>query len=350
MMVYFPREMWAGSLRSNAREAGRIVVKNEEEYKNFINMYNGKMNLFTSVYDYKHFTTNRGLEYSIIIDRIFLDFDAHGDEESMPNLYQDVLKMHQWLMEKDYKHNISFSGRGFHIFVYGNVAKSFRQVKAFFNICHDVVNKSPFLDTVVINTSRLRRIQNTFHLKANRWCIPITHEDLMAGMPTIYKLSDNGKRNIKPVYYGNKLVDFPEVRKMEMADIEIDSVESPGLLPILPCLKNAVMVENPNHRARVLLVQWYNEFLSELIVLNKGLNITPRQLSGEALEVIKLEIESEIFNIASNEDTWIDFNMNETKKHVSFIVDGRYMSPHCNTLIEEGLCIGKCWRYGHDSN
>ena len=107
-MVYFPREMWAGSLRNNAREAGRIVVKDEKEYKDFIKMYNGKMNLFTSVYDYKHFTSNRGLEYSIIIDRIFLDFDAHGDEKSMPLLYQDVLKMHNWLSEKDYKHNISF--------------------------------------------------------------------------------------------------------------------------------------------------------------------------------------------------------------------------------------------------
>jgi hypothetical protein len=350
MMVYFPREMWAGSLRNNAREAGRIVVKNEEEYRNFINMYNGKMNLFTSVYDYKHFTTNRGLEYSIIIDRIFLDFDAHGDEESMPDLYQDVLRMHQWLMEKDYKHNISFSGRGFHIFVYGNVAKTFRQVKAFFNICHDVVNKSPFLDTVVINTSRLRRIQNTFHLKANRWCIPITHEDLMAGLPTIYKLSDNGKRNIKPVYYGNKLVDFPEVRKMEMADIEIDSVESPGDLPILPCLKNAVMAENPNHRARVLLVQWYNEFLSELAITKGALKIKPRELSGSALNDIKSIIEHEIKTIASNEDTWIDYDSEKTRGHVRFIVDGRYMSPNCNTLIEEGLCIGKCWRYGHDSN
>ena len=349
-MVYFPREMWAGSLRNKAREASRIVVNNEEEYRNFINMYNGKMNLFTSVYDYKHFTPNRGLEYSIIIDRIFLDFDAHGDEESLPNLYQDVLKMHNWLLEKDYKHNISFSGRGFHIFVYGNVAKSFRQVKAFFNICYDVVNKSPYLDTVVINTSRLRRIQNTFHLKANRWCIPITHEDLISGLPNIFKLSQKGKRNIKPIYYGNKLVEWPEVKKMETADIEIDSVESPGDLPILPCLKNAVMSENPNHRARVLLVQWYNEFLSELTVVKDNLDCKPRDITGNALDDIKAIIENEIKTIASNEDTWIDYNSNETRKHVRFIVDGRYMSPHCNTLIEEGFCIGKCWRYGHDNN
>lgn len=346
--MYFPREMWAGSLRNRAREPSRIIVKDEDEYKDFIKMYNGKMNLFTSVYDYKHFTTNRGLEYSIIIDRIFLDFDAHG--KPLENLYQDVFRMHKWLLSKDYKHNISFSGRGFHIFVYGEVANTFRQIKAFFNICYDVVNKSEYLDTVVINTSRLRRIQNTYHLKAQRWCIPITSQDLYSGLPTIYKLSQKGARNIKPVYYGNTLVEWPEVIKMESADIEIDSVESPGDLPILPCLKNAVMSENPNHRARVLLVQWYNEFLSELVVVKEDLTINPRELSGGSLDDIKSIIEHEVNTIASNEDTWIDYNKYETKKHVSFIVDGRYMAPHCNTLIEEGLCIGKCWRYGHDNN
>ena len=349
-MVYFPREMWAGSLRNNAREAGRIVVKNEKEYRDFIKMYNGKMNLFTSVYDYKHFTTNRGLEYSIILDRIFLDFDAHGDEESMPLLYQDVLQMHTWLLERDYKHNISFSGRGFHIFVYGEVAKSFRQIKAFFNICHDAVNKSPFLDTVVINTSRLRRIQNTFHLKANRWCIPITHDDMLKGLPHIISLSEKGRRSVKRLYYGHKLVEWPDVKKMETADIEISSVESPGDLPILPCLKNAVMAENPNHRARVLLVQWYNEFLSEMVALKENLNCKPREVSGEVLDDVKSIIENEIKTIASNEDTWIDYDSEKTRGHVRFIVDGRYMAPHCNTLIEEGLCIGKCWRYGHDNN
>lgn len=346
--MYFPREMWAGSLRNSAREPPRVIVKSEEEYKDFIKMYNGKMNLFTSVYDYKHFTSNRGLEYSIIIDRIFLDFDAHG----MPieGLYQDVLRMHNWLLEKGYKHNIAFSGRGFHMFVYGEVTKSFRQVKAFFNICHDAINKSEYLDTVVINTSRLRRIQNSYHLGASRWCIPITTEDLTAGLPTILKLSEAGRRNIKPVFYGDKLIVWPEVKRMESAEIEIDNVESPGDLPILPCLKNAVMVENPNHRARVLLVQWYNEFLSELTVVKEGLTCKPRELSGGSLVDIKGIIENEISTIASNEDTWIDYNKYETQKHVSFIVDRRYMAPHCNTLIDEGLCIGKCWRYGHDNN
>ena len=61
---------------------------------------------------------------------------------------------------------------------------------------------------------------------------------------------------------------------------------------------------------------------------------------------IKGSICKEVSTIADNENVWIDYNEQETHKHVSFIVDKRYMAPSCNTLINEGLCVGKCWRYG----
>jgi hypothetical protein len=343
----FPREMWAGSLRSNAREPARIIVQNKEDYNDFIKMYNGKMNVFTSVYDYEYFSENRGLEYSVILDRIFLDFDAHdGDlEEAHTACY----KMHNWLMNKNYKHTIAFSGRGFHIFVYGKRTHSLRQIKAFFDICRDVVHGSKSLDDLVINTSRLRRVQNTYHLGAKRYCIPIDNVDMLKGLDWILDISDRPSR-YEPTYYGEKLLEWPEVKSMETVEIEIDSVESPGELPILPCLKNAIMVENPNHRARVLLVQWYNEILSELAIIQAGEDMKPRDVSGGALEMIARQIECEIEIIADNEDVWIDYNRITTRGHVDFIVNNRYMAPSCNTLINEGLCVGKCWRYGHDSN
>jgi hypothetical protein len=340
----FPREMWAGSPIQGAINPPRVVVSNKEEYKNFVRAYNGKMNVYTSVYDFEQFSHNRGLEYSVILDRIFLDFDAHGNENDLPYLYQDVIKMHEWLLEKGYKHTLSFSGRGFHIFVYGIRTHSIRRIKAFFNICNDVLKQSKFLDPVVINNARLRRVQNTYHMGAKCYSIPLIDSDLRKGLPHILELTKK-PRSIKQRVYGDKLVEWPDVKQFEMTEVEIDSVESPGNIPILPCLKNAVMVENPNHRARVLLVQWYNELLSELAVLDNGLNCKPREVSGNVLEVIKKQIEDEIKTIASNEDTWIDYNEYETRKHVRFIVDNRYMSPSCNTLIQENLCVGKCWRY-----
>ena len=35
-----------------------------------------------------------------------------------------------------------------------------------------------------------------------------------------------------------------------------------GRLPMLPCLHNAIMTENPSHMARAYLVSWYRDLLS----------------------------------------------------------------------------------------
>ena len=343
--MYFPREMWAGSHIQGAINPPRLVVNNKEEYSKFIRNYNGRMNVYTSVYDFEYFSNNRGLEHTIILDRLFLDFDAHDGE--LQEAFEACNAMHIWLKAKDIKHNMAFSGRGFYIFVYGERTHSLRRVKAFFNICHDVVNKSPTLDNRVINNARLRRVFNSYHMIAQRYCITIDTVDMMKGLDWILEISDRPSK-YEPVYYGEKLVEWPEVKQFDAVEIEIDSVESPGSLPILPCLLNACMVENPNHRARVLLVQWYNEVLSELTVLDNGLSCQPREVSGQVLNNIKASIEKEINTIASNDDVWIDYNAYETRKHVGFIVDKRYMSPSCSTLIEEGFCVGKCWRYSEE--
>ena len=338
----FPREMWAGSHIKGAINPSRKVVENKEEYEQFVKAYNGKMSVYTSVYDYNDFTHNRGLEHSIILDRIFLDFDAH--DGNLDEAYDALVKVHNWLVSEDLKHSMAFSGRGFYIFVYGEVADNIRQIRAFFDICVDVA-QSTTLDASVINTARLRRVLNTWNMVGARYCIPINTNDITQGIDWILQAS-SGPCLQQPEYYGDKLVQWPEVKEFHAIPIEIDSVESPGELPILPCLKNAVMVENPNHRARVLLVQWYNEILSEMAVLETGSFASPRKVGGPALRTIKTSICKEVSTIADNENVWIDYNEQETHKHVSFIVDKRYMAPSCNTLINEGLCVGKCWRYG----
>ena len=156
------------------------------------------------------------------------------------------------------------------------------------------------------------------------------------------------QRKIKPVFYGEKLMKWPNIETMKRAEIEIDSVESPGVLPILPCLKTAVMVQNPLHRSRHLLVQWYNEILSEMTVIEKDLSCNPREITGEALGDITNIICKEIKSIASNEEIWLDYNETTTRKAVSYVVNKRFMAPSCHTLINEGYCVGKCWRYPNE--
>jgi len=341
--LIFPREMWAGSHIKGAVNPRREIVKTDKEYSKFVNTYNGKMNVYTSVYDFEFFSENRGLEYSVILDRIFLDLDAH--DGNLEEAFACLKKLHGWL--GNIEHRMAFSGRGFYIFVYGVRASNLREIKSYFNICHDVTGNSPCLDTGVINNARLRRVMNTYHMQAGRWCIPLIESDLERPLNEILEMSKKGPRKLsrEELVIGSELVTWPEVRYFDAIEVEIEHTESPGKLPIIPCLKNAIMVENPNHRSRVLLAQWYNEVLSELAILDYDLDCSAREISGTALNSITAEIVSEIESIAENEDVWIDYSSRETRKHVEFIVGKRYMAPSCHTLISEGYCVGKCWRY-----
>ena len=345
--------MWAGSHIKGAINPKRILVKNKEEYNNFIKTYDGKMNVYTSVYDYEYFSENRGLEYSVILDRIFIDLDAH--EGDYKEAFLSLKKLHVWFNKENIYHEMAFSGRGFYIFAYGERASSIREIKAYFDMCHDIISGSPCLDKSVINNARLRRVINTYHMQAGRWCIPLYPNDLGGENDTsgkleeIIALSESGPRNKigKLETKSDGLIVWPEVRYFDAMEVEITETESPGKLPIIPCLKNAIMVENPNHRSRVLLVQWYNEILSELAILDNFEDgfYSPRDVNGVVLLNIMNNIQEEIGRIASNEDIWIDYNKNTTRNHVEYIVNKRYMAPSCHTLIQEGYCVGKCWRY-----
>ena len=342
--------MWAGSHIKGAINPRRILVRNAKEYKDFVRTYNGRMNVYTSVYDFEYFSENRGLEYSVILDRIFIDLDAHDGEYD--EAFASLKKLHNWFDEQGINHQMAFSGRGFYIFAYGERASSIREIKAYFDMCHDVINGSPCLDKSVINNARLRRVINTYHMQAGRWCIPLFRDDLDLELEEIIALSESGPREMREGVmelerkFGS-LIKWPEVRYFDAMEVEITNTESPGKLPIIPCLKNAIMVENPTHRSRVLLVQWYNEILSELAILDnfEDGDIKPRDVTGVALLNIMNNIQEEISSIASNEDIWIDYNSNTTRNHVEFIVNRRYMAPSCHTLIQEGYCVGKCWRY-----
>ena len=338
----FPREVWAGSPVENAIQPKRVVVNDERYFRQFVLDHNGKMNVYTSVYDYDEFSNNRGLEHTVNIDRIFLDIDAHSGE--LEQAYDDLKKLHKWLLAEDYIHNLAFSGRGFYIFVHGLRTFDLRRVKAFYNICHDVINKSKTLDSRVINTARLRRVQNTYHMGAKKFSINLFSEDLDNSLEYILNLAKR-PRHMPKKYYGSQKVDWPDVKKMEVAEIEIKSVESPATLPILPCLKAAVMTHNPLHQVRHYLVQWYNEMLTDMVIFEENLDCRQDEVGGEALNDIVSIICKEIDEIASNEDVWIDYNAPKTRKAVDYVVKKRYLAPPCQTLINNGYCVGKCWRY-----
>ena len=95
----------------------RTVVKNRNEFVNWFNSYNGKMNCYTTVYDFEDFNNGVKLDFSVVLDRAFLDFDAH--DEPLENAYEDLKKVVSELVKEDTIFKMYFSGKGFHVFVYG---------------------------------------------------------------------------------------------------------------------------------------------------------------------------------------------------------------------------------------
>jgi hypothetical protein len=330
----FPREVWAGSHLTKKQQLKRQIVQDREEFATFLQRFNNKMNCYTSVYDYKRFANNQAITASVVLDRLFLDFDSHGKPLDLS--LQDTKLIVNYLQSKHYEFEIYFSGNGFHVFVFGEVASSIRDIQQFFNKLFPLAVNGT-LDKSGVQTRRLRRVPNTVNMNTKDflYCIPLTREQLTT-MDEIIALAKNPPFSA-PKRYGNRKVMWPNAPLFANAPIEIAAVKRVGKLPILPCLNNSVMVENPTHQARYYLVSWFRTLLANN---QKCHDYSKNQ---EIIDVVM----GEIRNIASQDGIWLDWNEEVTKHHVSYTVmnDGGYMAPTCDKLINEGYCIGKCWRY-----
>ena len=323
--------MWAGSHLRNAPQMKRKIVKNKQEYLDWVNAYNGRMNCYTTVYDFEVFGENTKIDNSVVLDRMFLDFDAH--DEPLVNAYYDFVGVCTKYLEENIKFRPYFSGQGFHIIVYGEVADDIRSIQRYYS---RLATDYDTLDRTGIQTNRLRRVPNTENMKVGKFCTPVNIES-KPSLDDILTLADGIVAD--DFVYGSNLVRWPEVEPISMSSVEIDVPDSIGRLPILPCLHNAITVENPSHYARVYLTQWYRDLLS----------IGQREISLEAQNQIIAKIMEEFREIANVDGIWLDWDESKTRGHVEYIVSRGYNAPGCRSvLIPQGYCIGKCWRYNDE--
>ena len=336
MKLDFPRQVWAGSHIKSAIQMRRQVINSQNEYNTWIKMFNGRCHCYTTIYNFNQFRNGIMVDSSVVLDRAFLDFDVHDLSLSMKNAWSDLKVTIKYLQEKDYYYSMFFSGRGFHVFVFGNQTSSIRNIQAFHHEMKVLCSKGTLDDSSNASPTKLRRIPNTMNMNNELYCIPLVPEDLERGIDYVLDLAKS-PRFIPQKIHGSKKLSWPKVKPIEDVGIEISPPKRDGALPLLPCLHNAIMVGNPSHEARVYLVQWYRD----LLTLGKR-EITDQKIKLELCETIL----NEIRNIANNEEVWLDWDEAETKRHVNYIVNGGYNAPHCKTqLIPKGYCIGRCWRY-----
>jgi hypothetical protein len=322
----------------------RRVVSSRNEYVNFINAQNNRTNVYTTVYDFERFFETAKDDSSVVRDRVFLDFDAHDD--LIEDAWRDLKVVMELVYERDYEHTLFFSGRGFHLFLFGELAEDMRSIQFFFReikkYLGSKVGDKNTLDDRVGQVTRLRRVPNTVNMASSDengnpyFCIPLLKEDLENDIQDILTLAKK-PRYIRFRKQGNVKVVFPQAPPIEAATGEVSVPKTVGKLPILPCLHNATMTENPSHIARAYLVSWYRDLLSGYQ------NLDTQQVKEQVLDLVVDELER-VFG--ESDSVWLDWDKATTKKHAKFTVYNNYNTPHCQKLISEGFCIGKCWRYG----
>jgi len=321
--------VWAGSHLKGSMQVPRRIVKNKQQYLRWLNLNNGRMNCYTTVYDFERFTDNTKIVSSCILDKMFLDFDAH--DRPLEDAFSDFEIVSNKFLEDDIRFRPYFSGKGFHIIAYGEIVSDIRSIQRYYT---DLAEDCPTLDRTGIQNTRLRRIPNTLNLSSDGYyCIPL---DLSQELD-VDTIREEAKKQIhKDFVFGTQLIKWPQVREVRVSETEIELPEKIAELPILPCLQNAITVENPSHMARVYLIQWYRDLLS----------IGERELSVNQQEKIVDMIMEELRTIAEKPDIWLDWNGDLTQKYVEGIVRKGYLAPGCESvLIPQGYCIGRCWRY-----
>ena len=316
-------------------------MRSKSEMIDWIKLYNGKMNCYYTIYDFDEFSDKEKIESSVVKDRAFLDFDAHGDI-SLDIAYNDFNILVKKFIKENILFQMYFSGKGFHVIIHGEVADDIRQIQTWYRLTkNDKLGPFLTLDDSGIQTNRLRRIPNTVNMSSSDennepyFCIPIIEEDLNFPIEYILKLAKE-PRFIKSEY-GTNLVKWPKVKPIEISEVEIKPIKPIGKLPIVPCLYNAIMVQNPSHYARVYLVQWYRDILT----------MGQREIPLEQKKEVANQIMEELKKIASHDNIWLDWDEYITKNYVWGIVNKGYNAPSCSkVLIPQGYCVGKCWRYG----
>lgn len=321
----------------------RKIVLTRNEYAKFVHAQNNKTNVYTTVYDFREFSEKAKVDSSVIRDRIFLDFDAHEDDLEMA--WRDLKVVMELVHKRDYEHTFFFSGRGFHLFLFGEETQDMRNIQTLFKEIKEYliskVGKDNSLDDRVGQHTRLRRVPNTVNMASSDedgnpyFCIPLVKEDLSNNLTDILTLAKR-QRMIPFKKCGNTKVIFPKAPPIEAMKGEVSVPSSVGKLPMLPCLYNAVMVENPSHIARAYLVSWYRDLISGYQDL---------ETLDDKEKTLNLVVEELERVFAESDSVWLDWDKQTTKKHAKFTVFNNYNAPHCDKLISEGFCVGKCWRF-----
>lgn len=141
----------------------RIFVTDKAMLDRFIKRWNGKIDCYASVYK---LSSPRNYE-SAVIDKLFFDMDGK-------DAYKTMKKLNVYLCEKNYEHDIVFSGGGYHCYVMCKVINLNNKKNAVKNAQEFIIKEADIkgkVDPHVIgDIARISRIPGTWNIKRRKKC------------------------------------------------------------------------------------------------------------------------------------------------------------------------------------
>lgn len=324
----FPREV------CNPR---RHIVKNLEEFMQFVNANISTSNLFTNVYNFTEFTPPfmYPIYESAIIDRIYLDCDQkmrEGDTYITLPAYENMLKVHEWCVKHDILHFPRCTGTAYDVVVATNPEYKPRNKKECVANAQMWLSKelNVTVDPQVIgDIARIHRIGHTYNHKdtAKRFVIPLDDGIIYTGEKSIFEAAK--KQRFIEGHYGTKFWDISEFDTnkrlytdlMPKLEIDIDESSFADLSEIIPdCIKRLLSIPDLGYKERrdVILVLRDNCY-----ILDETIAILKKHLSPV-----------KFFHCIRDE-----------KQPYYLYQHEKYMFPNQEELIELGACPHKRGKY-----
>lgn len=324
------------------------MVYNIEQFNECINKLNGKKNLYTSVYAFSRLKQNEYQQMcpdygSAIIDKLFFDFDS---EKALDN----VKKLHIYCLSKNIMHTIIFSGGGFHLYIfceesplmfpYDTVDNGQRHFAKEVSLTIGEPQTHDLDEAIVGDLARITRVPFTYNLKRKRWCLPVTHNDLIEKTYDDFKKIAEDDKNTtltSPKTYGKikvnlKAFDYQSPKRLEVLEDDIPLLGNITHIndeKFWPCVENMIV-----KRSGCFPWYWGTIWLKE-----KGYT------KQEADDVMKKYLSK----YKRTDGFGSDYeHYKKSDRHLDTVYNdktGKHWFPSAKHLFKKGICPGKCPHY-----
>lgn len=251
----------------------RIPIHFNDELEEYKELYNGKKDIYESVYTFNGFNREDIIGENAIIDKIFLDFD-YDDELKF---FDDVKQVVKFLNNLNLYYYIRFSGRGFHIFIKLKdiqLKNPKHAIRAWVKELHQKTNTKS--DTAVIgDVRRVCRILGSMNMKTHYHCIPLDYTELLTN--TYNSICNKAKEindDIADIYHNGNLLDLSEYDNEEefIFQINIDTKNINVNAERPPCIQKMMLEKDLGYFERGQLIIYLRDdgySLEEIITILK---------------------------------------------------------------------------------